>query len=106
MRAAVAALRRQGPARIVVAVPIGASETCSEVEREADEVICAVTPQPFYAVGVWYVDFSQTTDEEVRELLARAGRDHETPGELVLGAPRAAAEGEAEHARREPDRAD
>ena len=108
MRAAVAALRQQGPARIVVAVPIGAPETCSEFEREADDVICAVTPQPFHAVGLWYADFSQTTDEEVRDLLARAARDHEPTGEMVLNSPRPTAEGagEADHARREPDRAD
>jgi len=73
MRAAVAALRRLGPARIVVAVPVGARETCAEFEQEADEAICAREPEPFHAVGVWYDDFSQTTDEEVRELLARAG---------------------------------
>jgi predicted phosphoribosyltransferase len=72
MRAAVAALRRQGPARIVVAVPIGAPETCAGFEREADDVVCVVTPQPFYAVGLWYGDFSQTTDEEVHDLLERA----------------------------------
>jgi putative phosphoribosyl transferase len=76
MRAAVAALRRQGPARIVVAVPIGAPETCAEFEREADDVVCAVTPQPFYAVGLWYGDFSQTTDEEVHNLLERAAEEH------------------------------
>jgi len=75
MRAAVAALRQQGPARIIVAVPIGAPETCSEFEREADDVICAVTPQPFHAVGLWYRDFSQTTDEEVHELLERAAEE-------------------------------
>jgi putative phosphoribosyl transferase len=75
MRAAVAALRQQGPARIVVAVPIGASETCAGFEREADDVICAVTPQPFHAVGLWYRDFSQTTDEEVHELLERAAEE-------------------------------
>jgi predicted phosphoribosyltransferase len=73
MRAAVAALRRQGPARIVVAVPVGAPETCGELAREADEVVCALMPEPFYAVGLWYDDFSQTSDEEVRELLAEAG---------------------------------
>jgi predicted phosphoribosyltransferase len=72
MRAAVRALRAQGPARIVVAVPVGAPETCAEFQDEADEVVCAVTPDPFYAVGLWYGDFSQTTDDEVRELLARA----------------------------------
>ena len=75
MRAAVAALRRQGPARIVVAVPIGAPETCAEFEREADDVVCAVTPQPFSAVGLWYGDFSQTTDEEVHDLLERAAEE-------------------------------
>jgi len=72
MRAAVAALRRLGPARIVVAVPVGAPETCAEFASEADEAICAREPDPFYAVGIWYEDFSQTSDEEVRELLADA----------------------------------
>ena len=75
MLAAVAALRERRPARIVVAVPIGAADTCSELRRYADEVICAVTPEPFYGVGAWYQDFSQTTDDEVRDLLQRA--DHE-----------------------------
>jgi predicted phosphoribosyltransferase len=72
MRAAVAALRQQGPARIVVAVPVGAADTCAELRAEADEAICAWAPEPFHAVGLWYQDFSQTTDEEVRDLLARA----------------------------------
>jgi predicted phosphoribosyltransferase len=72
MRAAVAALRQQQPARIVVAVPVGAPETCAEFRDEADETVCARTPDPFYAVGLWYGDFSQTSDEEVRELLERA----------------------------------
>ena len=76
MRAAVAALRRQGPARIVVAVPVGAPETCAEFQDEADAVVCARTPEPFYAVGLWYEDFSQTTDEEVRELLEQAAEPH------------------------------
>jgi predicted phosphoribosyltransferase len=71
MRAAVAALKRMEPARVVVAVPVGAHETCEELENEADEVICAREPEPFHAVGIWYEDFAQTTDEEVRELLAR-----------------------------------
>lgn len=76
MRAAAAALRRQHPARIVVAVPIAAESTCAEFRHEVDEVVCAATPEPFYSVGQWYVDFEQTTDEEVGELLARspAGR--------------------------------
>jgi predicted phosphoribosyltransferase len=75
MRAAVAALRRQGPARIVVAVPVGAPETCAEFQEEADEAVCAQTPDPFYAVGLWYRDFSQTTDDEVRELLEQAAEE-------------------------------
>jgi predicted phosphoribosyltransferase len=73
MRAAVVALRRLNPARIVVAVPVGASEVCAELEQEADEAVCAREPEPFHAVGAWYEDFSQTTDDEVRDLLARAG---------------------------------
>ena len=76
MRAAVAALRQQRPAWIIVAVPVGAPETCAEFQEEADESICARTPEPFYAVGLWYGDFSQTTDEEVRDLLERAAGEH------------------------------
>jgi putative phosphoribosyl transferase len=72
MRAAVTALRRQHPERIVVAVPIGAPSTCAEFRSIADEVICAVSPEPFRAVGMWYDDFTQTRDEEVSDLLARA----------------------------------
>jgi putative phosphoribosyl transferase len=71
MRAAAAALRKQGPARIVVAVPVSSRETCNEFRSEVDEIVCAVTPEPFRGVGLWYEDFSQTTDEEVRELLER-----------------------------------
>ena len=72
MRAAVAALRRQQPARIVVAVPVGAAETCEELAAEADEVFCGRMPESVFAVGQWYDDFTQTTDEEVRELLQQA----------------------------------
>jgi len=71
MQAAVAALRRLGPARIVVGVPVGAADTCDRMEGLADEVVCLVTPEPFQAVGLWYETFSQTTDDEVRLLLAR-----------------------------------
>jgi putative phosphoribosyl transferase len=74
MRAAAVALRRLGPAKVVVAVPAAASETCEEFRREVDEIVCARTPEPFYAVGVWYRDFSPTSDQEVRELLAQAQR--------------------------------
>jgi predicted phosphoribosyltransferase len=72
MLAAVKALRQQQPARIVVAVPTAAVETCDALKTEVDEIICAVTPEPFYAVGFWYENFTQTSDEEVRELLARS----------------------------------
>jgi len=71
MLAAVKALRQQQPARIVVAVPTAAPETCEQLRTQADDVICAITPEPFHAVGLWYEDFSQTTDEEVRDLLAQ-----------------------------------
>jgi putative phosphoribosyl transferase len=74
MRAAVAALRLQNPARIVVAVPTAALETCKAFRPEVDEMVCAMTPEPFYGVGRWYEDFSQTTDEEVRALLEEATR--------------------------------
>jgi predicted phosphoribosyltransferase len=73
MRAAVAALRQQQPARIVVAVPTASPDTCEALKAEADDVICAMTPEPFFAVGHWYEDFTQTTDNEVRELLAHRG---------------------------------
>jgi predicted phosphoribosyltransferase len=70
MRAAVLAVRRLKPARVIVAVPVGARESCLDLRQIADEVICAITPEPFSAVGLWYADFSQTTDGEVRQLLA------------------------------------
>ena len=78
MRAAVAALRQQQPAHMVVAVPIAASSICDEFKTEVDDVICAATPEPFYAVGLWYEDFSPTSDAEVRDLLARAAQWHAT----------------------------
>jgi len=74
MRAAVAALREEKPARIVVAVPVAAPETCDAFRSIADEIVCAETPEPFQAVGQWYDDFSQTTDEDVKALLARGAR--------------------------------
>jgi predicted phosphoribosyltransferase len=72
MRVAALALRQKQPAQIIVAVPVASAKTCSEFESEVDKVVCAVTPEPFWAVGQWYKDFSQTSDEEVRELLHRA----------------------------------
>ena len=73
MRAAAAALRQKEAARIVVAVPVGASDTCEEFEKEVDETLCAITPENFHGVGQFYEDFSQTSDDEVRELLAASG---------------------------------
>ena len=72
MRAAVAALRAEGPREIVVAVPVGAPETCSAMARLADDVVCLTTPEPFYAVGLWYENFDQTDDDEVHDLIERA----------------------------------
>jgi predicted phosphoribosyltransferase len=72
MRAAVAALRRRAPSRIIVAVPIGAATTCDELLEIADDVVCVQQPEPLRAVGLWYHDFSQTTDEEVHDLLQDA----------------------------------
>jgi predicted phosphoribosyltransferase len=80
MRAAVAALRLQRPAQIVVAVPVGAPDTCAELAIEADAVVCAHRPEQLYAVGLWYDDFAQTTDAEVRELLALAAERQRTTG--------------------------
>lgn len=70
MRAAVEAVRRHGPRGIIVAVPVAPRETCEELAAEVDQVVCAVTPEPFYAVGLWYENFSQTTDDEVNDILA------------------------------------
>jgi putative phosphoribosyl transferase len=72
MRAAALAVRKYNPERVVVAVPVAAAQTCDEFRGDVDDIVCAVTPKPFHAVGLWYEDFSQTSDEEVRELLARA----------------------------------
>ena len=76
MRAAAAALRQQNPARIIVAVPVSAPQTCDEYRMGVDEIVCAITPEPFYGVGQWYVDFSQTTDDEVRDLLERGRNEY------------------------------
>ena len=74
MRAAVEAVRQRGPAKVIVAVPVGARETCEQLGALADDVVCARTPYPFSAVGLWYRDFEQTSDDEVRSLLsAHAG---------------------------------
>jgi predicted phosphoribosyltransferase len=72
MRVAVLALKRKKPAYIVVAVPVSAPTTCAELESEVNQIVCAATPEPFRSVGQWYGDFTQTSDEEVRDLLRRA----------------------------------
>ena len=80
MRAAAAALRKQEAAKIIVAVPVGAPETCQELASEVDETVCAIMPAVFHGVGQFYEDFSQTSDEEVRESLAMA-KDWEKPSQ-------------------------
>jgi putative phosphoribosyl transferase len=74
MRAAVQALRAMEPKRVIVAVPVGAEQTCEEFRKIVDEMVCLRTPEPFEAVGLWYEDFTQTTDEEVHALLSRNPR--------------------------------
>jgi putative phosphoribosyl transferase len=75
MRAAAIALKEQNPGKLIIAVPISSPDTCDEFRAEVDTIICAVTPAPFYGVGMWYQDFSQTTDDEVCELLKKSSRD-------------------------------
>lgn len=72
MRAAIAAVRAQRPAQLAVAVPVGAPETCADLAREVDALICPLQPDDFAAVGQWYDDFSPTSDDEVRDCLAAA----------------------------------
>ncbi|HET9918949.1 MAG TPA: phosphoribosyltransferase [Ktedonobacteraceae bacterium] len=72
MQAAIEALKQEHPAHIVVAVPVAALSTCEELGQQVYEIICAQTPEPFYGVGFWYEDFSQTSDQEVHDLLAQA----------------------------------
>lgn len=79
MKAAVEAVRKHRPARVIVAVPVGSPSTYAEFATITDETVCARTPEPFSAVGQWYADFSQTTDDEVRSLL------HQLAGRLPTG---------------------
>src|SRR5882724_3681380 len=81
MRAAAVALRQQNPARIVIAVPVSARQTCDEYRMGVDEIVCVNMPEPFHGVGLWYNDFSQTSDDEVRELLKKAQAFHLTEAE-------------------------
>lgn len=77
MWAAVASVRRQHPAQIVIAVPVATTETCQELATAVDKIVCAATPSPFYSVGMWYKDFPQTTDDQVRHLLAKTETNHQ-----------------------------
>jgi putative phosphoribosyl transferase len=79
MRAAIQAVKQQHPRRVVVAVPVAAADTCADLRDEVDEVVCAATPHPFQAVGLWYANFDQTTDAEVHELLERAATSDTRP---------------------------
>jgi predicted phosphoribosyltransferase len=79
MRAAARAVRQRQPARLIIAVPVAAESSCREMRAEADEVVCALTPEPFFGVSQFYDDFRQTTDEEVRHLLARANEGEKSP---------------------------
>jgi len=91
MRAAVIALRQQQPARLVVGVPVAPPETCAEIRDEVDDIICAVTPEPFVAVGRWYTNFEQVTDEDVRSMLQQSAtwhHRHETPHETPHESPK------------------
>ncbi|QHW00213.1 phosphoribosyltransferase [Spirosoma endbachense] len=72
MKAALLAIKQQNPAQLIIAVPVATEQSCDELQHEADLVICAKTPEPFYSVGSWYDDFSQTTDFEVQDLLQKA----------------------------------
>jgi putative phosphoribosyl transferase len=82
MRAAAEALKQEGTKRLIVAVPVAPPETCEAFRSEVDQIVCVVTPEPFFGVGRWYEDFSQTTDEEVRGLLGRSTSTHQgRPGE-------------------------
>lgn len=85
MRAAVAGVRQRGPLGVVVAVPIAAATTCEELADEVDEIVCAATPEPFYAVGAWYADFGQTSDDEVRALLDAASGRRQAPPAAMPG---------------------
>ncbi|GCE49367.1 putative phosphoribosyltransferase [Thermosporothrix hazakensis] len=79
MRAAVRAVRQKQPQRVVVAVPVAAPSTCAELAEEVDEMVCVRRPEPFFGVGLWYENFAQTSDDEVRALLTRATKEIPVP---------------------------
>jgi putative phosphoribosyl transferase len=82
MKVAIAAIKRQQPSKIVVAIPVAPLSTCEQMEREVDEVMCLFSPEDFVAIGVWYSDFTQVPDQEVCDLLERADREVHTPAAL------------------------
>jgi putative phosphoribosyl transferase len=85
MRAAVLALRQQRPAGIIVAVPVAAPETCADFETEVEQTVCLETPEPFYAVGLYYRHFPKVSDEEVRDMLSQCAEDVATTGAHARG---------------------
>lgn len=85
MRAAAIALKQMLPGKIIVAVPVASDETCREFKHEVDLVVCAITPEPFYGVGAWYHDFSQTNDKEVRQLLQKAEKNLQSKSRSIGG---------------------
>lgn len=87
MRAAVMAVRLAGPRRVIVAVPVASAEACAQLSREADECVCGAVPQPFVAVGRWYGNFEQTTDEEVQQLLRDANLENPARIEAIEEQP-------------------
>lgn len=88
MQAALSAIARQQPLHLVAAAPVGAQESCAALRQHADEVICAEMPAPFHAIGQWYQDFSQTTDDEVCKLLLQARREHAMTTSMKIPAGR------------------
>lgn len=78
MWAAIAALQKQQPGRIAIAIPVGAHQSCKDLQDQVDEIVCIATPNPFYSVGLWYKNFPQTTDDEVCDLLILAAKDHQS----------------------------
>jgi predicted phosphoribosyltransferase len=79
MKVAITAIKGQHTSRIVVAVPVAPASTCKEIAKSVDEVVCLFSPDDFWAIGVWYLDFSQVPDEEVCDLLRRANKEVQTP---------------------------
>lgn len=82
MWAAIVALRKLQPARIIIAVPVAAPQTCQDLQNQVDDIVCIAKPSPFYSVGLWYEDFPQTTDDEVCDLLTKAANSHQA---LIFG---------------------